>query len=71
MTVLKILTYNVWECISLSNKGSAKIYAEKCSKTKKINNKNLCKRNVSNIASYRKFDIIGVQEPILVLKKYN
>lgn len=70
MTVLKILTYNVcWECISGSDKGSARIYAEKCSKTKKINNKNLCYRNVSKIASYKKFDIIGLQEGNIGLAK--
>ena len=70
MTVLKILTYNVcWECISGSNKGSSIIYANKCSKTKKINNKNLCYRNVANIASYKKFDIIGLQEGNLGLAK--
>ena len=70
MTILKILTYNVcWECISGSKRGSAKIYAEKCSKTKKINNKNLCYRNVSKIASYSKFDIIGLQEGNIGLAK--
>ena len=68
MTLLKILTYNVcWECISGSNKGSAKIQGLKCSKTKKINNKNLCYRNVSKIASYKKYDIIGLQEANLNL----
>jgi exonuclease III len=70
MTILKILTYNVcWECISGSNKGSAKIQGEKCGKTKQINNKNLCYRNVSKIASYSNFDIICLQEGNIGLAK--
>ena len=63
MSILKILTYNVcWECISGTNKGSAKILGEKCGKTLKKNNKNLCFRNISNISSFTSFDLIGLQE---------
>ena len=71
MTIINILTYNVcWECIAgESKKGSANKYGEKCSKTKKINGKNLCFRNISKISSFKKFDIIGLQEGNISLAK--
>lgn len=67
---INVLTYNVcWECMKgEKNKGSAKLYGERCSKTKKINGKNLCFRNVSKlVSSYPFFDIIGLQEATLIL----
>ena len=71
MTIINILTYNVcWECIAgESKKGSAKKYGQKCSKTKKINGKNVCFRNISKICSFKKFDIIGLQEGNISLAK--
>lgn len=65
MSVINVLTYNVcWECIKGEDRfGSARLYGEICSKTKKINGKNLCFRNISKIVSSNStFDIIGLQE---------
>jgi len=70
MTEINVLTYNVcWECMKgYSKSGSARLYGDKCSKTKNINGKNLCFRNISNLVSKKsKFDIIGLQEANLIL----
>ena len=67
---INVLTYNVcWECMKgEKNKGSAKLYGERCSKTKKIDGKNLGFRNISKlVSSYPFFDIIGLQEGNLIL----
>lgn len=67
---INVLTYNVcWECMKGETKrGSAKKYGILCSKTKKIDGKNLCFRNIVDICS-NNFDLIGLQESNLLLGK--
>ena len=65
--VINILSYNIcWGCMSSnetsSNDVTAKFLATECYNLKKTTGENICLKNVSQVISNKKYDIIGLQE---------